>query len=63
MEMIKVNVLNASDVFEEVHLNAQMIAAVMGPSHRGLTRIIMSGGEILEVEDTVEHILARLRLV
>ena len=64
MDLIKVNLLNTeNDVFQEVHLNPDMIGAVLPSPHEGLTRIVMSGGQTLDVKGDIEDILARLRLI
>ena len=63
MELLKVNLLTEDDIFQEVHLNPDMIGAVMPAPREGLVRIVMSGGQVLDVKGDIEDILARLRLI
>ena len=62
MNMFKLKLLTEDDVFQEIHVNPTMIGAVLPSPRDGLVRIVMSGGQVLDVEEDMEGILARLAL-
>ena len=63
MDMVKVKVLNSEDLFQDVWVNPTMIAAVMASPRSGLVKIVMADGTQVEVEYTLDDLLARLGLV